>query len=281
MQVTTRLQIVIAVGVLAGSSAIASAQPACRPTETQPECHARLGCRADEDLDECRRRLAASGRDGGRGGNDDARRGGGTRQRDDGDRAGRQRGGDRGQRRGDRGRRRGDGRRRGGGGGGGGGGRDGGGFQANKTFGLGFELGAPTGLVGKAFVSDSTALDFGLGWIYRHYYYGDGVHLYLDYLWHPTALARADAFEMPFYIGVGGRYWDFDYCDNRVCGFRGSAFGVRVPIGIAIDFNNAPIDLFFQVVPVLDFVRGDYYNRYRDRTHLAIDASLGLRFWFK
>ncbi len=148
-------------------------------------------------------------------------------------------------------------------------------------FGLGIELGAPTGITGKYFVSPSGALDFGLGVAYEHYYYGDGIHLYLDYLWHPVSLVSAEAFELPFYVGIGGRFWDFDYCFQGRCDYGGSAIGLRVPLGIAFDFNNTPLDIFFQIVPVLDFIRGDYYNRYDERTHLGIDGSIGIRFWFK
>ena len=151
-------------------------------------------------------------------------------------------------------------------------------FEANKTFGLGLELGGPSGINGKYFLSDNTALDFGLGYIYGWYYAGDGIHIYADHLWHPVSLTSQPAFELPFYIGVGGRFWDFDYgCDRngRNCIYGGSAFGIRVPIGIALDFNNVPLDIFFQLVPTLDFYRN--YNR---RVYGGIDGSIGIRFWF-
>jgi len=156
-------------------------------------------------------------------------------------------------------------------------------FSANKTFGLGLELGQPAGLTGKYFLSDSNALDFGVGYIYNSYWYGDdGLHLYLDYLWHPASLVSAHAFELPFFIGVGGRFWDFDYCVGpRDCGYGGSAFGVRVPLGIAFDFNEVPLDIALNIVPVLDFVTGSYYDRYGDRTHFGIDVSIAIRYWFK
>ena len=156
-------------------------------------------------------------------------------------------------------------------------------FEANKTFGLGLELGEPTGLNGKYFLSPSGAIDFGVGAIYGHYYGGDGIHLYVDYLWHPLSLTSQPAFELPFYIGVGGRFWDFDYCrnGNRNCGYGGSAFGIRVPVGLSFDFNNVPLDIFLQLIPVLDFYRGDYYDYYRDdRIHLGIDLTIGVRYWF-
>ena len=152
-------------------------------------------------------------------------------------------------------------------------------FEANKTFGLGLELGEPSGLNGKWFLSKSGALDFGLGYIYNHYYAGDGFHFYADYLWHPFVLTSTQPFELPFYIGVGGRFWSFDYgCDrfgNR-CNNSGSAFGVRVPIGLDFDFNNVPLDIFVQLVPTLDF----YRNYYNDNLHFGIDFSAGVRFWF-
>ena len=264
----------------------------CRPTETQAECHVRLKCKPSEDLEDCQDRLrkgTAGPRDdtaGDRQGDDRQRDDRGARgdrrdrdasdpdrgdrrqrgrDRDEGDRSRRQRDG---RRRDDRSRHRGDrGAARG--------------FQANKTFGLGLELGEPTGLNGKYFLSGSTALDFGVGWIYRHYYYGDGLHLYGDVLWHPTSLVSTAAFELPLYIGVGLRYWDFDYCDRGVCGYGGSTLGIRVPVGISFDFNNVPLDIFLQLVPVLDFVSGDYYDRYRERHHLGIDLSAGIRFWFR
>ncbi|MDB4963595.1 MAG: hypothetical protein JWP01_3594 [Myxococcales bacterium] len=288
----------ISVCVLVAWSAVAAAQNraadlACKATETQAECHARLKCKASEDLEDCQKRLRNDGNAGQRddAGNRDADERGRDREsdrddrndrddrdsrgRDDSDRArdDRDDGDDRGSSRRERGQRQGGGRR----------GRGGStkGFQANKTFGLGLELGEPSGLNGKYFVSESGALDFGIGAIYSHYYYGDGIHLYGDYLWHPTSLVSASAFELPLYIGVGLRYWDFDFCDRNVCGYGGSAIGIRIPFGISFDFNNVPLDIFLQLVPVLDFVHGDYYDRFDDRTHFGVDLSLGLRYWFK
>jgi len=281
--------------LLFGSSAAHAQAVECKKTETQAECHTRLKCKADEELDDCLKRLKAAaaqqqGNNNDQGGNNsganDQRGGGGgggdDRAQDRGGGGGGERyndnsGDDGGSRRGRRGR-----RGRGGGGGGerrerGGGG--GSGFQSDKTFGLALELGEPTGINGKYFLSDTGALDFGVGWIYRHYYYGDGMHIYGDYLWHPASLASTQSFELPFYIGVGARFWDFSYCDPRFC-YDGNAVGIRVPVGISFDFNNAPLDIFIQLVPVLDFLGGDYYMQFRDREHFGIDLSAGIRYWF-
>ena len=149
-------------------------------------------------------------------------------------------------------------------------------YSANGQFGAGLELGAPTGITAKLFVTPNQAIDFGLGDLYHNYYVGaDGLHLYADYLWHPLSLADVEAFKLPFYIGVGGRAWFFnENCGANDCG--ASIIGVRVPIGISFDFNNVPLDVFLQVVPTLDFYH-DYPNRTID---LDVDFSVGIRFWF-
>lgn len=150
-------------------------------------------------------------------------------------------------------------------------------FDANKTFGLGLELGEPTGITGKYFLQSDRALDFGLGEIYNYYDYR-GLHLYMDYLWHPVSLASTDAFELPLYIGLGGRFWDFQ--DRRTPAYvNGYALGFRVPVGISIDFNNLPLDIFFQVVPTADL----YFNtpsNYDRSFYIVIDGSIGIRYWF-
>lgn len=143
-------------------------------------------------------------------------------------------------------------------------------FDANKTFGLGLELGDPTGLTGKYFVQSDQAIQFGLGGVllFDH----TGFNVYGDYLWHPISLAGTEDFELPFFIGVGARFWTFEYNDPSE---RVSAFGIRIPIGIAFDFNNAPLDIFFQIVPTVDFFSG-----YRRDAYLDFDASIGIRYWF-
>jgi hypothetical protein len=147
-------------------------------------------------------------------------------------------------------------------------------YVSNGTFGLGLELGGPTGLNGKYFLSDDGALDFGIGADgYAYRYRGrEGLNIYLDYLWHPVALASNETFQLPLYIGLGGRIWSFDEDRYR----DGFAFGIRVPIGIAFDFNNVPLDIFIQVTPTLDFYR-DYY----DNAGFWFDFSVGIRYWFK
>ena len=151
-------------------------------------------------------------------------------------------------------------------------------YVANGKFGLGLELGAPSGLNGKLFLSPSTALNFGVGWLYDNYYNdGSGLHLYLDHLWHPVSLSNNPTFKLPFYVGVGGAFWSFDdRRDPRNYPNRYSALGLRVPFGLAFDFNNVPLDIFVQLTLVVDI----FFGNYRDRFGPGFEGSLGIRYWF-
>ena len=148
-------------------------------------------------------------------------------------------------------------------------------FQSNKTFGLGLEIGDVNGLTGKYFLGDQSdrAIDFGIGYLTTYLDNRNGLHLYADHLWHPASLVSAEPFELPFFIGLGLRLWDFD--ENGPDGQHAFALGVRVPIGVSFDFNDVPLDVFVELTPVLDFA----FN-YRDNAFFGIDGSIGIRYWF-
>lgn len=140
-------------------------------------------------------------------------------------------------------------------------------FVANKTFGLGLMVGAPTAISGKYFYSRSNAFDFGVGGI-RYYRNHNGVHLHADHLWHPVSLASNPDFELPLYFGIGARIFDFDG--------GGTAVGLRVPIGIALDFNKVPIDVFLEFALVVD----TYFDYAGDSRYADFNGALGFRYWF-
>ncbi len=147
-------------------------------------------------------------------------------------------------------------------------------FRANKEFGLGFMLGDPTGLAGKYYLGTDTALDFGLG--YGGYYYRGrhGLHAHMSFLWHPVVLAKPDPFWLPLYFGVGGRFLERGYFDDRYD--RRPRLGVRVPGGIMMDFNNVPIDIFAELAFIVDFIA----PRDRRRGYTGLHGALGLRYYF-
>jgi hypothetical protein len=145
-------------------------------------------------------------------------------------------------------------------------------FSANKTFGLGVMLGAPSGISGKLFLSSDTALDFGLG-VYHEFRHQDGLHAHMDFLWHPANLARTRAFYLPLYLGIGGRFFQHDHYYNEYN--HGTHMGVRAPLGLAMDFNNVPLDIFFELAFVLDVVVDDNHD------HADFGGAIGIRYYFE
>ena len=111
---------------------------------------------------------------------------------------------------------------------------------------------------------------FGVGAI-RYYRERDGLHLHVDHLWHPVSLLSDRAFELPVYLGLGVRVFDFD--DDRED--HGLAVGARAPLGIAFDFNNVPLDLFVELALVVDL-----FVDYGDRYGADVNGAVGLRYYF-
>lgn len=143
-------------------------------------------------------------------------------------------------------------------------------FSANKTFGLGLILGSPTGLSGKYFLSSSTALDFAVG-DSHDFDDDDGLTVHADFLWHPVNLVATQPFYMPLYFGVGGRIREDDNGRDRD---DDADVGVRVPVGIALDFNNVPLDIFFEIAVIVNIVDED------DNDDVDLDSAIGIRYWF-
>ena len=145
-------------------------------------------------------------------------------------------------------------------------------FEANKSFGLGIMLGAPAGLSGKYFLTKDTALDFGVG-AYHRYRFDNAVQVHLDYLLHPVNLVKTPPFHLPLYFGIGGRLLLRQY-DNR--NDDDVHLGVRIPVGISMDFNNVPIDIFAELAFIADLVvAGD------DRFFHDFNGLIGLRYYFE
>lgn len=138
-------------------------------------------------------------------------------------------------------------------------------------FGLGLILGEPTGVSAKLWTSKINAFDFGLGVslggdrISHKYNYDNSgrIHFHMDYLWHSfNAISSTERF--PLYYGIGGRF-------NTGGGYDGS-FGVRGVFGIAWFPHATPIDVFLELVPVLQITPA---------TGFGIDAGLGIRYFFE
>ena len=129
----------------------------------------------------------------------------------------------------------------------------------DKGFGLGIILGEPTGVSAKLWTSSENAFDFAAAWSFQ----GDG-HLLLqaDYVWHIFRLIPVESGKLPFYVGVGGRV---------VFAEDDAVIGVRVPLGLDYMFSNAPVDIFVELVPILDLAPS---------TDFDFNGGIGARYWF-
>lgn len=134
-----------------------------------------------------------------------------------------------------------------------------------KGFGAGIITGEPSGISVKGWLSSRTAIDGAIGWSFASQ---SSMHIHADYLWHTKSLISSSSGELPFYYGIGGRLKLENSSDNSSSGTR---LGVRVPAGLSYEFNNAPVDIFLEVVPVLNLT---------PETTFTINSGLGARFYF-
>ena len=125
--------------------------------------------------------------------------------------------------------------------------------------GIGIIIGEPTGFSAKHWLSSTTAIDGAVAWSFVD---EGAFHIHADYLLHSFHLIRIEEGKLPFYYGIGGRLKTAN--DARL--------GVRVPLGLAFIFPTTPIDIFLEVVPILDFI---------PKTDFRINAALGARYYFQ
>jgi len=133
-------------------------------------------------------------------------------------------------------------------------------FQANAQdtgFGLGIIAGQPTGLSAKLWTTEYTALDAALAWSFS----GSGfIRLHSDLLIH-RYLIDVDQGELPVYFGLGVRLGLASELE----------LGIRFPLGIAYQFESAPVEVFLEIVPVFNLI---------PETRLDMDSGIGVRYYF-
>jgi hypothetical protein len=127
-----------------------------------------------------------------------------------------------------------------------------------KGFGLGIIIGEPTGLSFKKWTSRTQAFDAALAWSFE----GDNAfHLHGDYLFHNYRSIRIDRSTIPFYYGIGFRLKFED--ENK--------FGVRLPLGVTLFIREVPVDLFLEIVPILNLAPS---------TDMDLNIAFGARYYF-
>ena len=137
-------------------------------------------------------------------------------------------------------------------------------YSQDKGFGIGIIVGEPTGLSFKGWLSSTSAVDAGLAWSFVNQ---GSLHVHADYLHHIYNVIDISSGKMPLYVGVGGRIKiknNKSNTDDRI--------GVRIPFGIDYMFAGAPVDVFLEIVPVLDLT---------PKTDVSINGGIGFRYFFK
>lgn len=132
-------------------------------------------------------------------------------------------------------------------------------------FGIGVILGEPTGISLKNWISYSKAIDVAFAWSFEG---NNSVTIHADYLHHNFKLIKVDKGSLPFYYGIGGKI-TFNENNNKD---DDTILGVRVPVGLAYLFENISLDLFVEIVPILELV---------PKTDFRLNAAVGIRFFFK
>ena len=133
-------------------------------------------------------------------------------------------------------------------------------FTQDKGFGLGVIIGEPSGVSAKSWMTSTTAVDAALAWSFVD---NGALHIHADYLIHNFQLISIDGKgKLPVYFGIGARI-KFGNDDTRLA--------VRIPVGIDYMFGDAPVDIFLEVVPMLELIL---------KTKFQFNAALGARYFF-
>jgi hypothetical protein len=131
-------------------------------------------------------------------------------------------------------------------------------ISQSRDFGLGIQLGEPTGINGKLWTGRENAVDFTVAWSFQG---RDEMVMQADYVWHSFDVFPVSSGELPLYFGIGGRAL---MSDDPV-------LGVRIPVGLAYMFESTPLDIFMEIAPILNVIPS---------TDFDVGGGLGVRFWF-
>jgi hypothetical protein len=140
----------------------------------------------------------------------------------------------------------------------------------SRPFGLGIQLGAPSGITGKVYLGGRrNALDFTFGAAYYDRYLWGGIWAQVAYHWHVAELTSGNGVTIPFRVGIGGFVSTYYYGWDR--GPYDAVIGARVPFGLDFDLESAPVQFYIEagidvtVLPPLG---------------IGVDGGIGARYYF-
>ena len=135
------------------------------------------------------------------------------------------------------------------------------GHQGGNT-GVGLIFGEPSGLSLKVWTSRTIAFDAAAAWSFVS---GGSFQVHGDMLFHSFDLFNVERGRMALFYGFGARLKTKTDSDPNV------RFSFRVPLGISYEFEGAPIELFFEIAPMLDVA---------PKTEASVGGGMGFRYYF-
>jgi len=131
-------------------------------------------------------------------------------------------------------------------------------FAKDGNFGLGLIFGEPSGVSFKMWTGRTTAIDAAAAWSFVG---GGYFQVHADLLFHNFNLFDVEKGDMALYYGFGGRVKMAD--ETQV--------SLRVPVGLSYQFQDTSIEIFLEVVPMLDLAPS---------TEAGIAGGIGFRYFF-
>lgn len=132
-----------------------------------------------------------------------------------------------------------------------------------KRLGLGFYLGEPLGITAKYYLAEVVSIQGVGSWSF----FDEGLTLMSDFLFDVYDLAsNQQNYAMPVYVGLGGKFVIQNQNAND-----DSTFGLHVPIGLAWQSLNTPLEIAFEVAPGLDL---------SPKAKFDVNGGIILRYYF-
>ena len=128
----------------------------------------------------------------------------------------------------------------------------------DNGFGVGFILGAPSGLSASLPMGPGNAVNFLLGYDLSR---DANITLLGDYVWRRSDLIPVEIGKVSLYYGPGGRVMLADQTEA----------GIRAVLGIDYIFQDSPIQALFEVCPGVNIV---------PNTRTSVTGGIGLRYFF-